>query len=67
MVERVVATPEALALIDELKAQHGELMFHQSGGCCDNSAANWVSWLCKLVCCSATLLTKGSNGSGWVC
>jgi len=40
MVERVVATPEALALIDELKAQHGELMFHQSGGCCDNSAAN---------------------------
>ena len=40
MVERVVATPEALALIDELKAQYGELMFHQSGGCCDNSAAN---------------------------
>ena len=40
MVERVVVTPEALALIDELKAQYGELMFHQSGGCCDNSAAN---------------------------
>lgn len=40
MVERVVATPEALALIEVLKAQYGELMFHQSGGCCDNSAAN---------------------------
>ena len=40
MVERVVATPEALALIEELKAQHGALRFHQSGGCCDNSAAN---------------------------
>ena len=40
MVERVVATPEALALIAELQAQYGELMFHQSGGCCDNSAAN---------------------------
>lgn len=40
MVERVVATPEALALIEELKAQHEALMFHQSGGCCDNSAAN---------------------------
>ena len=40
MVERVVATDAALALIAELKAQHGELMFHQSGGCCDNSAAN---------------------------
>ena len=40
MVERVVATPAALELIAELQAQHGELMFHQSGGCCDNSAAN---------------------------
>lgn len=40
MVDRVVASPEALALIEELKAQHGTLMFHQSGGCCDNSAAN---------------------------
>jgi uncharacterized protein (DUF779 family) len=40
MVERVVATDDALSLIAELKAQHGEIMFHQSGGCCDNSAAN---------------------------
>lgn len=40
MVERVVATPEALALIAHLQALHGALMFHQSGGCCDNSAAN---------------------------
>ena len=41
MVDRVLATPAALELIAELKAEHGpELMFHQSGGCCDNSAAN---------------------------
>ena len=40
MVERVIATDAALALIAELQARHGELMFHQSGGCCDNSAAN---------------------------
>ena len=40
MVERVVATPEALALIEEMKSQYGEVLFHQSGGCCDNSAAN---------------------------
>ncbi len=40
MVERVVATPKALALIEEMKSQHGEVLFHQSGGCCDNSAAN---------------------------
>lgn len=41
MVEKVVATPAALELVAFLKAKHGpELMFHQSGGCCDNSAAN---------------------------
>ncbi|MCT9810410.1 DUF779 domain-containing protein [Acidovorax sp. Be4] len=41
MVEPVIATPAALVLIAELKQKHGPgLMFHQSGGCCDNSAAN---------------------------
>ena len=41
MVDRVIATPAALALITLLKQQYGpDLMFHQSGGCCDNSAAN---------------------------
>jgi len=40
MVERVVATEAALALIEKMKREHGPLMFHQSGGCCDNSAAN---------------------------
>ena len=35
---QVVATEAALALIQELRARHGELMFHQSGGCCDGSA-----------------------------
>ena len=35
---RVVATPAALELIERLRARHGPLMFHQSGGCCDGSA-----------------------------
>ena len=36
---KVKATDSALKLIEELKAQHGdELLFHQSGGCCDGSA-----------------------------
>jgi uncharacterized protein len=35
---RIVATPAAQALIDELRARHGDLMFHQSGGCCEGSA-----------------------------
>ena len=35
---QVVATDAALALIAELKGRHGDLMFHQSGGCCDGSA-----------------------------
>ncbi len=39
-VPRVTATEAALALIESLKHKHGALMFHQSGGCCDNSAAN---------------------------
>jgi uncharacterized protein len=37
-VAQVVATDAALALIQELRERHGELMFHQSGGCCDGSA-----------------------------
>ena len=40
MVEKVVATEAALELVEFLKQKHGTLMFHQSGGCCDNSAAN---------------------------
>lgn len=35
---RIDATPAALALIEQLVAEHGELLFHQSGGCCDGSA-----------------------------
>ncbi len=38
MVARVLAAGKALDLISRLKAAHGELMFHQSGGCCDGSS-----------------------------
>ena len=37
-VERVTATPAALALIAELQSEYGPIMFHQSGGCCDGSS-----------------------------
>jgi uncharacterized protein len=37
-VPRVLATDAALDLIAKLKAKHGPLMFHQSGGCCDGSS-----------------------------
>ena len=40
MVEKVIATEAALQLVDMLREKHGTVMFHQSGGCCDNSAAN---------------------------
>lgn len=37
--KRVVSTQKANDLIDRLREKHGtELMFHQSGGCCDGSA-----------------------------
>ncbi|MBL4622468.1 MAG: DUF779 domain-containing protein [Immundisolibacteraceae bacterium] len=38
MLNRVTATPSALDLIAKLIERHGELMFHQSGGCCDGSS-----------------------------
>jgi uncharacterized protein len=36
--DKVKATPEALSLIGEIVADHGPVMFHQSGGCCDGSS-----------------------------
>ena len=35
---RVAVTEEAAGLLRRLADQHGPLMFHQSGGCCDGSA-----------------------------
>ena len=34
----VSATPAALDLIAEIVDDHGPVMFHQSGGCCDGSS-----------------------------
>ena len=37
-VHRVEITDKAIALVQQLQDKHGELIFHQSGGCCDGSA-----------------------------
>ncbi|GAB2453846.1 DUF779 domain-containing protein [Xylanimonas ulmi] len=37
-VARVAVTDDAAALLARLRRRHGELMFHQSGGCCDGSS-----------------------------
>jgi uncharacterized protein (DUF779 family) len=37
-IPRVKVTEEAKKIINELRAKYGELMFHQSGGCCDGSS-----------------------------
>lgn len=37
-MNRVDITPAAKEVIDKLRAEHGPLMFHQSGGCCDGSS-----------------------------
>jgi hypothetical protein len=37
-IKRVVATPEAQKIIEMLKEKYGELVFNQSGGCCDGTA-----------------------------
>ena len=36
--KRVTATEAAVEFIKELRARHGEVLFHQSGGCCDGSS-----------------------------
>ncbi|MEJ7928218.1 DUF779 domain-containing protein [Sphingobium sp. AN641] len=56
---RVVATDKALALIAELEAEHGSLLFHQSGGCCDGSSP---------MCYPAGEFRTGDNDIllGWV-
>jgi uncharacterized protein (DUF779 family) len=35
---RVSVTPEAVDMLRRLREEHGKLMFHQSGGCCDGSS-----------------------------
>ncbi|KFB00870.1 hypothetical protein IA57_10505 [Mangrovimonas yunxiaonensis] len=37
-MERVAITKQAAAVVNQLKEKHGDLIFHQSGGCCDGSA-----------------------------
>ena len=38
MLDKVSATPEALALLAEIVVDHGPVLFHHSGGCCDGSS-----------------------------
>ncbi len=37
-VNRVSVTQKAVEMLRQLQEQHGKLMFHQSGGCCDGSS-----------------------------
>ncbi len=36
-MERLCATPAALALVQRLEDEHGALLLYQSGGCCEGS------------------------------
>lgn len=36
--KRIAITEKAILILDQLKEKHGQLIFHQSGGCCDGSA-----------------------------
>jgi len=38
LVPRVTFTPAAAHLVRTLQAEHGPILFHQSGGCCDGSS-----------------------------
>lgn len=49
---RVSATPEAAKAIELLRARHGSIVFHQSGGCCSGSCP---------MCLRADELPPGPN------
>ena len=36
--ERISITPRAIEILNQVRQKHGEIIFHQSGGCCDGSA-----------------------------
>ena len=36
--ERLAITERATEIVEQLREKHGDLIFHQSGGCCDGSA-----------------------------
>lgn len=38
MVNRVLITDKAEEVVRKLQEQYGDLIFHQSGGCCDGSS-----------------------------
>jgi uncharacterized protein (DUF779 family) len=37
-LDKVSATPAAIELLDAIITDHGPVLFHQSGGCCDGSS-----------------------------
>ncbi|MGB5918403.1 DUF779 domain-containing protein [Arcobacter sp.] len=37
-IKRLLVTPAAAEVIEQLKKENGELVFNQSGGCCDGTA-----------------------------
>jgi uncharacterized protein (DUF779 family) len=38
VIKRLLVTPAAAEVIEQLKKENGELVFNQSGGCCDGTA-----------------------------
>ncbi len=38
IVPRVTISEDAKNIVDKLRDRYGDLMFHQSGGCCDGSS-----------------------------
>jgi len=37
-IARVMATPAAIEFLNEIRGEHPDILFHQSGGCCDGSS-----------------------------
>ena len=37
-IARVTATPATIEFLNEIRGEHPDILFHQSGGCCDGSS-----------------------------
>ena len=67
---RVALTASAVELLRKLWAEHGALMFHQSGGCCDGSspmcyeAGDFLTGEADVLLGRFDIAPSGESGSG---
>ena len=72
---KVTATPAALELMAQIVTDHGPVLFHQSGGCCDGSSpmcyprgrnsSSATTMCCLAISASAPFYIGASQFEAW--